>query len=140
VDSAAETTTGMRPSDTPGAEQDASSEEAEADLEAAEGEDIDGDVKLTSTATGVRIVAEVENGKPGKHGFHIHEKGDCSDIKGKSMGGHFNPQNKPHALPAEDAERHLGDLGNIELDQDGNGRLEITMEGATLKPNDKVSF
>ena len=36
---------------------------------------------------------------PGSHGFHIHEKGDCSSGDGMSAGGHFNPYGKPHGDP-----------------------------------------
>jgi Cu-Zn family superoxide dismutase len=75
-------------------------------------------------------------------GVHIHEKGDCSDIAGKSMGSHFAPEGDKHALPSEEAEdvRHLGDLGNLEVGQDGKGRLEATIAGATLKSGDRMSF
>jgi Cu-Zn family superoxide dismutase len=114
--------------------------EAEADLRAAEGEEIEGEVEFYATGAGVRIVAEIEDAKPGKHGIHVHQKGDCSDIKGKSMGDHFAPDSKDHALPSEGMARHLGDLGNIEVDADGKGRLEVTIEKANLKPNDAMSF
>ena len=113
---------------------------AEADLKAADGQKIEGDVKFYDNGTGVRIVAELEDAKPGKHGFHVHEKGDCSNITGESMGGHFAPEGHEHALPEEQGERHLGDLGNVEINQDGEGRLEMTVEKANLKPNDPKSF
>jgi Cu-Zn family superoxide dismutase len=70
---------------------------------------------------------------------HVHEKGDCSAPDGASAGGHFNPENHPHAKPP-DAPRHLGDLGNIEVAQDGTGTLEIVVKGANLKSGDKYSF
>lgn len=113
---------------------------AEADLEAAAGHDIDGEAKFYDTGSGVRIVAELEDAAPGSHGIHIHEKGDCSNIKGESMGAHFAPAGREHALPGETKARHLGDLGNIEVSKDGKGRLEITIQGANLKPGDENSF
>ncbi len=82
-----------------------------------------GTIIFTQVESGVRIVAEVEGLTPGRHGFHIHEFGDCSAPDGTSAGGHFNPTGKPHAGPL-DAERHVGDLGNLEAGQDGRARLD----------------
>jgi Cu-Zn family superoxide dismutase len=109
-------------------------------LKAAEGNEIDGEAELQETDAGVRIVAEVEDTTPGMHGIHIHEKGDCSNIKGKSMGEHFAPGAHAHALPTEAPMRHLGDLGNIDVSKDGKGKLEITVQQANLKPGDANSF
>lgn len=77
----------------------------------------DGDtVYVTGTITGL---------EPGKHGFHVHETGDLSDKQaGKSAGGHFNPTDKPHGKPS-DEERHIGDLGNIEANDEGVAEVNI---------------
>lgn len=114
--------------------------EAEADLEAVEGSEIDGDIEFKQVASGVDVVVSIDRARAGKHGIHIHEKGDCSDIAAKSMGGHFNPENYAHALPAEELQRHLGDLGNIEINADGKGEITLTIIGATLKAGDPNSL
>jgi len=114
--------------------------QATAELKAANGEDLEGKAKFYTTADGVRLVAEIEDATPGKHGFHVHEKGDCSNIKGKSMGGHFSPEKHDHALPTEAGTKHLGDLGNVEVNDQGNGRVEITIPGANLEPNSPKSL
>ncbi|XP_053672756.1 uncharacterized protein LOC128723074 [Anopheles nili] len=54
---------------------------------------------------------------PGKHGFHIHEKGDLTDGCA-STGGHYNPDKVSHGAP-NDQVRHVGDLGNIVADDNG---------------------
>lgn len=114
--------------------------QATAEFKAAAGEDVKGKARLYATADGVRIVAEMEDAKPGKHGFHVHEKGDCSDIKGKSMGAHFSPEAHQHALPTEAGVKHLGDLGNVEVNDKGDGRVEITIPGANLEPGNPNSL
>lgn len=69
---------------------------------------------------------------PGLHGFHIHEKGDCSAPDATSAGGHYNPRGKPHGGPGI-SERHGGDLGNIEADNNGKANLEIEITGLSLQ-------
>ncbi|XP_063973659.1 superoxide dismutase [Cu-Zn]-like [Diachasmimorpha longicaudata] len=73
-----------------------------------------GPVTVTGTITGL---------KPGKHGFHIHEKGDLTQ-NCTSFGAHFNPENKTHGAPT-DTERHIGDLGNIEANDQSVATIHI---------------
>ncbi len=92
-------------------------------LQPTEGNDVHGIVSFTQIEDGIKIVADVEGLSVGKHGFHIHEYGDCSSPDGTSAGGHFNPENMPHGAPA-DMERHAGDLGNLEANADGKAHYE----------------
>lgn len=102
--------------------QDSASEKrvkkAYAVVDPTEGHDTVGAVTFTATSDGVRVIADIGGLKPGKHGFHVHEHGDCSAPDASSAGGHFNPTNKKHGGP-DSAERHVGDLGNIEANASG---------------------
>jgi Cu-Zn family superoxide dismutase len=86
---------------------------------------VSGTVHFTSEAAGVHVVADVKGVKPGQHGFHLHEKGDCSTPDYKSAGGHFNPGNASHACDPTNP-RHAGDFGNITVGADGTGHLDVT--------------
>ena len=92
-------------------------------LHPTEGNNVHGVVTFTRTDGGIKIVADVEGLTEGKHGFHIHEYGDCSNPDGTSAGGHFNPDNKKHGAPT-DTERHVGDLGNLDAGPDGRAHYE----------------
>jgi|WetSurMetagenome_2_1015567.scaffolds.fasta_scaffold487694_1 superoxide dismutase, Cu-Zn family len=97
---------------------------AEAVVQPTQGNEASGIVMFTQEKTGLRVVAIVQGLTPGVHGFHIHEKGDCSAPDAQSAGGHFNPEGKSHGGPA-DQERHAGDLGNLEV----NFRGKVYQEG-----------
>ena len=82
---------------------------------------------------GVAVVVHIENAPPGIHGLHVHEKGDCSAPDASSAGGHFNPGGDPHAGPTE-MHRHAGDLGNITIEANGTGHLELVTDLLTVRP------
>ncbi len=92
-----------------------------------------GVVRFTAVADGVRVVADLEGLTPNqKHGFHIHEYGDCTSADGESAGGHYNPEKHPHGDPAKDENRHAGDLGNVQADGSGKAHHDVTIRNVTL--------
>ena len=52
---------------------------------------ISGTVTFTKVSGGIKILADINGLKPGEHGFHVHEHGDCSGADGMAAGGQFNP-------------------------------------------------
>ncbi len=95
-----------------------------AKLAPTEGHDARGAVVLRQTEDGVHLTGEVRGLKAGLHGFHIHEYGDLRGPKGLKAGGHFNPEDTKHGGP-DDEEHHMGDLGNIEANEDGVAEIDI---------------
>lgn len=90
-----------------------------------------GIVTFTVVANGVRVVGNFSGLTPGKHGFHVHEFGDCSAPDGASAGGHYNPTGMPHSMPAS-TKRHVGDMGNIEAGEDGRAHIDYVDEALSL--------
>jgi Cu-Zn family superoxide dismutase len=108
--------------------------QAVAKLQSTKGNSVTGTVTFTQRGDKVVVVADVSGLKPGaEHGFHIHEKGDCSSGDGMSTGGHFNPFGKPHGHHGQ-GERHAGDLPSLKADAAGNARVEATLDVITVGP------
>ena len=76
----------------------------------------------------VSIVASVTNVTPGQHAMHIHAVGDCSGADGKTAGGHWNPDGHDHGKWGDKEHFHRGDIGNIEVGEDGKGRITLTTD------------
>lgn len=108
-------------------------EKAFAVINPTSGNEVVGAITFTREAKGVRVIADVGGLTPGKHGFHIHEHGDCSSADGSSAGGHFNPNGMAHGGP-DSENRHIGDLGNLEANEFGFAHYDrldhiIALEG-----------
>jgi Cu-Zn family superoxide dismutase len=86
---------------------------------------VSGIVTFTQKDGAIDITGEITGLTPGLHGFHVHEFGDLNSKDGSATGGHFNPENEKHGGP-HGAERHVGDLGNIEADASGKATLKMT--------------
>ncbi len=99
-----------------------------------------GTVTFTQVGNEMHVVADVAGVTPaGKHGFHLHENGQCDhDQHFTTAGGHFNPTGAAHACP-DAAAHHAGDFGNIDIQADGTGHLDITTPMLSLTgPNSVV--
>ena len=93
-----------------------------------------GEVNFVEQKGGLQINAEVFNVPgAGPHGFHIHEVGACHR-NGEAAGGHYNPLGIKHGFLPKDGPQaaHLGDMGNIEVDAKGHGKLSVFLPGVSL--------
>src|SRR4051812_43015655 len=104
---------------------------AVAKLAAASGSKVSGTIEFKEVEGGVEVTANVEGLKAGDHGWHVHEKGDCSAPDATSAGGHFNPNGHKHGAP-DGAEHHDGDFGNLTAGKDGKATKTFVMKGITL--------
>ena len=109
------------------------------------GSGVSGVIRLTQTAGGIRPTVTIEAGfiglEPGaRHGFHIHERGDCSNTNpatgatGNFLGarGHYDPGPKSDSNPDNNHPFHMGDMPNVEVNELRVGYLRHTTSRVTL--------
>ncbi|MFZ1057965.1 MAG: superoxide dismutase family protein [Candidatus Rokuibacteriota bacterium] len=116
----------------------AGSPQATAELRNARGEAV-GIASLWEDANGGRLVAQVRELPPGRHGFHIHAVGKCDPPDFTTAGGHYNPEGKKHGLKSPGGP-HAGDLQNLDVGTDRTGRLEYVTKLVTLGPGPTSLF
>ncbi len=105
---------------------------ATATLEPRSGSQVRGTVTFAQVGADiVRVSGQVSGHSKGPKGFHIHEKGDCSDAKGMSTGGHFNPGKHKHGGPYEPV-KHAGDLGNLNFNDQGVANINFVVGGISV--------
>ncbi len=84
---------------------------------------VQGSVTFKQTDGTMHVHAEISGLAPGDHGFHIHEFGVWSE-DGLAAGGHYNPTHEMHA-GIDTPKRHIGDLGNITANANGNATVDL---------------
>jgi len=97
---------------------------ATAEIKPTQGNEVKGNVTFKVVDGVLRVSGQLSGLKPNtEHGFHIHEKGDCSAPDGSSAGGHFNPGQSQHGNVSADP-HHGGDMPNIKSDAQGNATVD----------------
>lgn len=78
-----------------------------------------GTLYFTQQGDRLLVSGEIRGLQPNsEHGFHIHEKGDCSSPDAMSAGGHYNPDKHAHGRYGQ-SEHHAGDLPSLRADAAG---------------------
>ena len=88
---------------------------------------ISGEAVFTEENGEVTMTVEVSGLTEGQHAIHLHEKADCSADDATSAGGHWNPTMEDHGKWGE-GEYHRGDIGNFDVDADGNGSITFSTD------------
>jgi len=97
---------------------------ATAELQPTQGSTVKGSIRFMVMDGRLHASGDISGLAPGSaHGFHIHEKGDCSAPDGSSAGGHFNPASAEHGS-IDAAAHHGGDMPNIVADAQGNAHVD----------------
>jgi len=92
---------------------------AHADVKPTQGNSVSGKVEFRQSGSTVHVTVDLDGLAPNsEHGFHVHERGDCSAPDGMSAGGHFNPEGVAHGNSAHPP-HHAGDLPNLKADAKG---------------------
>jgi Cu-Zn family superoxide dismutase len=84
-----------------------------------------GEVYFSEADGIVTMEAKFSGLSPGTHAIHLHEKADCSAADATSSGGHWNPTHTKHGKWGDAEGYHKGDIGNIEVGDDGSGKISL---------------
>lgn len=101
-----------------------------AELRPTAGHTAEGSAWFVQDRDDVVIHARVKGLKPGsEHGFHVHERGDCSN-NAEAAGGHFNPTKMPHG--GQNGPHHAGDIPSLKADASGVAEAEFRIGGVLM--------
>lgn len=98
------------------------------ELESKSSSETNGFIVFIEEDSKVTMEATISNLEPGEHAIHIHEKSDCSSSDGKSAGGHWNPTLESHGEWGDSTGFHRGDIGNFNVDENGNGTVSFSTD------------
>jgi Cu-Zn family superoxide dismutase len=90
-----------------------------------------GTLELRQRGEKVTLAGQFRGLPVGLHGLQIHENGDCGGRGASKSGSDYNPTETRHG-PPESGRRHVGDLGNIEVDRNGRAVFEMETNSMTI--------
>jgi Cu-Zn family superoxide dismutase len=118
---------------TPSAPSAAAASKATVTLQPTKGSGVHGTATFTQHGDNLTVNARIAGLTPGaEHGFHLHEKGNCSSGDGMSAGGHFNPMSKPHGDARSGPEHHAGDMPTLKADANGIANVTFDVPGLAV--------
>lgn len=90
-----------------------------------------GTIRASDSKYGLLLTPELSDLSPGLHGFHVHEKSECSPamkegkaVAGLAAGGHYDPAaTGKHEGPYGNG--HIGDLPALYVAADGKATLAV---------------
>ncbi len=99
-----------------------------------------GTVTFMDSTQGLVITPKLSGLPPGKHGFHIHDKGDCGPgmnqgkpAAGFAAGGHYDPAHTKKHLGPISTVGHRGDLPVLVVDSQGDATEAVTASHLTVE-------
>ena len=105
---------------------------AVAQLKPTAGNNASGSVAFEQRGSKVLVSGEVRGLQPNaQHGFHVHDKGDCSAPDAMSAAGHFNPTGAPHGELGH-APHHAGDLAALRADANGVAKFSYETDAISV--------
>lgn len=103
-----------------------------ADVKPTQGNRIAGKVIFHQSGDLAHVKVDLTGMEPNsQHGFHVHERGDCSAPDGMSAGGHFNPEGVAHGYYTHPP-HHAGDLPNLKADEKGEVHTSFDVSYLTV--------
>ncbi len=114
--------------ETPRADATRETDAAVARIEPTQGSQAHGTVEFRPSGDGVEIHADLSGLPEGRHGFHVHQNGDCSAPDASSAGPHFAFEVEPGA-----PDRITGNLGELVADSSGHAVLDADVPRAELE-------
>jgi Cu-Zn family superoxide dismutase len=99
-----------------------------------------GTVKISADAKGGAVITpDLKGLPPGEHGFHVHEKANCSALQkdgklepGEGAGAHFDPD-KAHKHAGPQGTGHRGDMPVLKVKADGTATDPMSAPKLRLK-------
>ena len=96
-------------------------------MSAKSGSNVSGTITFSQNENEVAMNVDLKGLTPGMHAIHIHQNGDCSSDDGKSAGGHWDPTSEAHGKWGDEM-HHSGDIGNLEVGEDGMATLDFSTD------------
>lgn len=112
---------------------------AKAELQSRNDSSVKGTIEFTDTADGLQVKYKISGlGKDQNHGFHIHEKGDCSSKDAKSAGPHYLKVAETGGTSMDFPQKFAGDMPQIKSDSKGNAEGSFVVKDISVNQKNPI--